>query len=227
MARIPRRRLGRGVYHVINRAVDPRWVLADDAAKTLFLDGLVAFAEHRPLSVYHWCLMANHFHLAVEAVDVRDLGYVIGQTCRRFALAHHRRHGGSGYLWQGRFRCILVQTEGYLGRLGQYLERNPLAACVPGVGQASDYRWSSARAYVMGEPDPLVEVANHPEWARMGQTDAERRACYARHLLTERDRAAEHQLFAVPPADTVGDAAFLRQARRTHGARTGPPPQCL
>ena len=180
MGRIGRRRLGRGVFHVFNRALDRRRVLADEADKQALLDQLARFAAERDCVVYHWCLMSNHFHLAVEALRVADLIYVVGQACRRFALLHHRRHGGCGYLWQGRFRSVLVQKAGYLGRLGVYIERNPLAAHVPGVSAASDYRWSSARAYVLGTADPLVDVAAHPEWAASGAEEAARQACYAR-----------------------------------------------
>ena len=232
MARIARARLGRGVYHVVNRATGRTWILEEPEAKAAFVDHLARFAAERSFVVYHWCVMANHFHLAVEVLHVEDLTYVVGQASRRFALWHHRRHGGSGALWQGRFGSIHVEKAGYLGRLGHYIERNPLAAGVEGVVEASDYRWSSARAYVHGADDPLIDVADHPEWERMGQTDAERRACYARNLLTDRERAEERRLFSGEAGQVVGSDSFLLQARcqqgrpnsRSRGQPRKPPP---
>ena len=79
MGRISRRRLGRGVFHVFNRALDRRRLLADEADKQTLLDQLARFAAERDCVVYHWCLMSNHFHLAVEALRVADLIYVVGR----------------------------------------------------------------------------------------------------------------------------------------------------
>ena len=138
-------------------------------------------------------------------------------------MAYHQRHGGSGYLWQGRFRSVLVQKAGYLGRLGQYIERNPLAAGVRAVTEASDYAWSSARAYVLGATDPLVTVGAHPEWAGMGLTDPARRACYRRNLQEAREAAAEARLFDGGAGLVVGDADFCAQARQQVGRLTARP----
>jgi putative transposase len=201
----------------MNRVIEQRWTLESDEAKELFVGELVKFAAKRPLVVYHWCVMSNHFHLAVEVMDVRDLTYVVAHACRCFSMAYHRRHGGSGYLWQGRFKSILVQKDGYLGRLGRYIERNPLVAGNEGVVEPADYRWSSARAYARGDCDPLVSVELHPQWKCMGKTDADRRVCYRRHLHTAKERAEEDQRLFEDSGTVVGDDDFCRQARSILG----------
>ncbi len=78
-----------------------------------------AFVLRFPFASIIWCLMSNHFHLAVEVDRVEDLSYYQGQVCRRYIMDYHQRDGGSGYLWQGRFRSMLIEKAGYLERLGR------------------------------------------------------------------------------------------------------------
>ena len=63
---------------------------------------------------------------------------------------------GSGPLWVRRFRSILVQKEGYLERLGRYIERNGLRAGLV-EERPWEYRFCSAGAYVDGKDDGLVQ----------------------------------------------------------------------
>ena len=66
MSRIPRQRLGHGVYHVYNRANDRKWIFDSDQDKRKFLELLTRFSERFAINTYHWVIMSNHFHLAEE-----------------------------------------------------------------------------------------------------------------------------------------------------------------
>ena len=219
MGRIKRQRLGRGVYHVLNRALDKRWVLEDSACRRKFLEYLVRFSADEEVEVYAWVLMANHYHLAVEVLEPETLSRWIGKTQGRFSLWWHKQHGGSGPLWQARFRTIVVQKDGYLGRLGRYIERNPLRAGIDGLERPWEYQWSSANAYVTGNDDPLVQPSRHPFWSSMGSTDAERRERYGRYLLTDAEAAEDLELFR-RDTHVVGDDSFTGQLTRTGGRYT-------
>ena len=108
MGRIPRNRLGAGVFHVMNRSMNRQWILDNDGDKQFFVDLLVRFRSGYALDVYHWAVMANHFHLAIETLTVADLSSYIGKVTRRFTTCHHARYGGSGPLWVRRFKSVLV-----------------------------------------------------------------------------------------------------------------------
>jgi putative transposase len=56
---------------------------------------------------------------------------------------YRKRHGGSGHLWQGRFKAFPIQQDEHLVTVLRYIERNPLRAGL--VGRAEDWLWSSAR----------------------------------------------------------------------------------
>ena len=52
----------------------------------------------------------------------------------------HRHEIGYGHLYQGRYKCFPVETEGYFYQVVRYLERNALRANL--VERAESWRWS-------------------------------------------------------------------------------------
>ena len=80
------------------------------------------FSEPYLLNIYHWVIMSNHFHLAVEAINPRDLSQLIGKVCSRYSIYYHQGRGGSGRLWQERFQTTVVQKQGSLSKLGRYMK---------------------------------------------------------------------------------------------------------
>jgi putative transposase len=87
--------------------------------------------------------MSNHYHLLVETPDanisqfMRHLNSVYTQ---KFNFANER----TGYLFQGRFKSILVEKDLYLLELTRYIVLNPVRAEM--VRAAKDWPWSSYRA---------------------------------------------------------------------------------
>jgi len=151
--------------------------------------------------------MSNHFHLAIEVMKTTDLSNYIGKVCRRYSMLWHSTHGGKGTIWQGRFKSILVEKEGYLERLGRYIERNPLRAQIENINYPWEYEWSSARYYGLGESDKLISGIEHPFWHRMGNSDEERRDRYRKYLMSEVERADDEALFR-GHSPVIGNQSF-------------------
>ena len=78
MGRLARRNLGNGVYHVYNRCANNMWILDTDEDKNKFLNLLVKYKEKYHFSIYHYCIMSNHFHLAIEG-DIKDISSFISE----------------------------------------------------------------------------------------------------------------------------------------------------
>ncbi|OGV56993.1 MAG: hypothetical protein A2X45_12450 [Lentisphaerae bacterium GWF2_50_93] len=206
MGRVPRCRLGRGVYHVINRGINNSWVLESEEDRDKFLELLVSQKINTRISIYHWAIMSNHFHLAVEALNVRELSCYLSKVSSLYSRYWHKKHGtGRGTIWQGRFKSVVVQKEGCLLRLGRYIERNPIAAGIEGIKVPTDYRWSSAATYVEGREDPIVDAHRHPYWLELGGSDNERRIFYGNFIT--KTPAEDAELFS-SGASIIGDKEF-------------------
>ena len=107
------------------------------------------------VEVWAYCLMPNHIHLVAVPSTLDGLACALGYAHRRYAVDVIRREGWSGHLWQERFSSF-VMDESYLLAAVRYVELNPVRAGL--VDRPEDYRWSSARAHLSGDSDPLVNV---------------------------------------------------------------------
>ena len=63
----------------------------------------------------------------------------------RYAQYFNARHQRRGYVYQGRFRSIIVENGLYIRRLIRYIHLNPVEARL--VKIPDEYRWSSHQAY--------------------------------------------------------------------------------
>jgi putative transposase len=219
MGRIPRWRMGKGVYHVFNRGINSAWILSSPDDRDFFIGLLAGQKRLHKIDIYHYVVMSNHFHLAVETLDTETLSAYIGKVSSLYSRYWHKsRGGGNGPVWQGRFKSLLVQKELYLNRLGRYIERNPVTAGVDGIGRPEDYEWSSASAYVSWRADGLADPSRHPHAAGWGDTAAERRGHYGRYIGDGRDDG-ERGLFTAE-GGCLGDEKFKSNLKMAAGRLT-------
>lgn len=208
------------VYHVINRGHAKQALFHDPDDHERFKALLARYAQEHRVSIYHWVLMPNHYHLCLELQRPEGLSRIMAGIQRAYVHYHHRKHQMVGYLFQGRFKSQPIQKERHLLACGRYIEQNPLKANL--AGRAEDFHYSSARFYVTGENDGLT--TENPLYLTLGRTDEERRQAYREFLqLPEGEQVFEH---AESP---VGEPEFLnklvlkrgRLVGRRRGAVTG------
>ena len=75
-----------------------------------------------------YCLMPNHFHLAVWPHEDDDLSrwmqWLMTTHVHRYRAHDHR----TGHVWQGRFRAFPIEEDHHLRVVLRYIERNPRRA---------------------------------------------------------------------------------------------------
>lgn len=110
-------------------------------------------ARRHGLDVWAYCLMPNHVHLIAVPSTEQGLARPLGEAHRRYAVKINRRQGWTGHLWQERFASFPMD-ERHLRAAFRYVLLNPVRA---GLSRSAvDWLYSSARAHVLAEPDPLV-----------------------------------------------------------------------
>ena len=127
MPRRPRIVVEGGVYHVYNRIARGEPVFSQVREAELFVELLRTVARRDGLTIFAWCLMANHYHLAVRIGAVplaRTMAYLQARVSER----HNRQWHSSGPLWQSRYKAKIVTDQTYLMQLIVYVHRNPVAA---------------------------------------------------------------------------------------------------
>jgi putative transposase len=173
MPRRPRHELTGVVFHVMNRAVRGTTLFHTsrdfDAFTSILCEGL----SQSTVEVISYEVLDNHFHFVMTCPRVADLSDLMhwfqGTHANNWAGAHRAR--GRGYVYQGRFKAVPVQTSHSLFRVCRYVERNALRKNL--VAAAEDWAWGSLYARCNNRhPIPLAEwpISPPPNWIELVNT---------------------------------------------------------
>jgi len=145
MGRSPRIEFEGAVYHVMSRGNRRELVFRDDKDCVTFVDALDEVCGRCGWRVHAFVLMGNHYHMLLETPEanlVDGMRWLQGTYTKRFNI----RHKQSGHLFQGRYKALLVDSDGdYFRIVSDYIHLNPARAkCVDLKEKTlADYRWSS------------------------------------------------------------------------------------
>ena len=132
-------------YHVMLRGNGGQDIFKDNADRSRFCQLFQYASEKHQLNIHGFCLMGNHVHLVIQP---RTSNLTAGMHSLAFRYAQHfnKKYKRRGYLYQGRYKAVLVQSGTYLRRLVRYVHLNPVRARI--VQRPEEYLWSSHRAYI-------------------------------------------------------------------------------
>lgn len=142
MARKARFESSGGLYHVINRGNYRSWIFKTEGAKRSFEKALLEATERSGWVLHAYCVMGNHFHLALETPEP-NLSEGMRWLQSSFATRFNRFRKENGHIFQGRFKSIVVEDAERLAWLCHYIHLNPARAGICAVSELRGYRYSS------------------------------------------------------------------------------------
>ena len=134
------------VFHVLNRAVTRLTVFEKPEDYGAFMRVVQETWKIVPLRIYAMVAMLNHWHFVVRP----ETSEQVSEFFRRLTVMHtmrwhaHYKTGGTGHLYQGRFKSFPIQSDGHLLTVMRYVERNPVRANF--IDRAEEWQWGSAYA---------------------------------------------------------------------------------
>jgi len=141
-------------HHVTQRGNNRATVFFDDEDRQTYIKLLSLYAKKYKFKILAYCLMDNHIHLLVIPETELSLARGIGLANMLYTQYINRKFHQSGRIWQNRFFSCVVEGNDYLWTVARYIERNPVKAGICEIAEA--YRWSSARAHILGQADSLL-----------------------------------------------------------------------
>ncbi|MBE7940011.1 MULTISPECIES: transposase [Ramlibacter] len=227
MARLPRLTLPGQAHHILQRGNNGQAVFVDAEDHEHLLALLQEQSRKHGVAIHAYVLMDHHFHLLATPGTAEGVPQMMQAVGRAYVRGFNLRHGRSGTLWEGRYRCTLVQPERYLLACMAYIELNPVRAGL--VTDPAAYPWSSHAHHLGLRTDRLV-VPHALYWA-LGNTPFAREAAYAdlvRAGLSPAQQAALTE--ATLRGWALGDADYVaelqkRTGRRLSKGRAGRPPK--
>jgi putative transposase len=175
MARPLRLEFPGAIYHITSRGDRQEAIYEDDADRQQWLDILSRVCERYNWRVHAYCLMGNHYHIVLETADgnlSKGMRHLNGVYTQHF----NRQHNRVGHVYQGRYKAILVEKDGYLLELSRYVVLNPVRARM--IKTMDEWHWSSYLATIGKLPLPAwLEV----EWL-LSQFSLQRNRARGRYI---------------------------------------------
>lgn len=205
MPRTARAAVGGICYHVVNRGNGRATVFHDEDDYHGFVRLLRQAGARVPMRVVGYCLMPNHFHAVLWPLGDDDMARWMDWLLTTQVGRYRKRYGGSGHVWQGRYKAFPIEQDEHLLVVLRYVERNALRANL--VTRAEDWHWSSLRdwltppAMVWLDPGP---VPRGTDWL-----------AHVNSVHTEAELARLRQ--SVSRGVPYGDAAWVKHTAATLG----------
>ena len=152
-----------------------------------------------PLPVFAMVAMPNHWHFVVRPTHDDQVSDFFRRLTVMHTMRYHARYktGGTGHLYQGRFKSFPIQRDEHLLTVMRYVERNPVRANF--VDLAEEWQWGSAHARQQSaDKSPWLTTPSDPplprqwrSWVNKAETDAELKSlrnCIQRGLPFGDDR---------------------------------------
>jgi putative transposase len=205
MPRSARASQGGYCYHVLNRGNARARVFHKDGDYQAFVRLLGDACQRLPMRVLAFCLMPNHFHLALWPHQDGDLSRWMQWLLTAHVRRYHKHYRSSGHVWQGRFKAFPIQHDDHLLTVLRYIERNALRANL--VTRAEAWAWSSLA---------LLEKEPRPAWLDVGPVPRPANwLAYVQEAQTEVE--VERVRRSIERGMPLGDAAWAEQTAKRLG----------
>lgn len=159
------------LYHIINRGNERARIFHKNEDYISFT-GLMAEAANRcPVKLFAYCLMPNHFHLLASPKHAHELSAWMQWLMTSHVRRYRAHYGGTGHVWQGRFKSFLIKEDSHLVTVARYVEGNPVRGGL--AASAAAWPWSSHAETIGAAPRSLTSIlpiSLPPEWTRYVDT---------------------------------------------------------
>jgi putative transposase len=222
VARLARLAIAGLPHHLIQRGHNRQAIFVDDIDRRAYIESMRTAARTSGVSIHAYVLLPDRVHLVATPKDEGALSQMMQGLGRRYVAIFNQRHDRVGTLWEGRFRCSVLEPARYLLTCMTQLEVKPVRQGL--VQEAPRFEWSSAAHHYGLRDDPLI--IEHPLFWALGNTPFEREAAY--RTLVERALACEEDVTieqATLKGWGLGSRSFLERYAQTAGRRLSPLPR--
>ncbi len=144
------------IHHVMSRGYNGFPIFKTDIEKDKLLELFENNAEKCKISILSYCIMDNHYHLIIQNSSGK-MPEFFRKVNGEFANFYRRKNGGRGYVFQDRYKSILIQDDSYLLVVIAYVLNNPVRARI--TENFLVYKWSSGSMYFKNKETKLIDFA--------------------------------------------------------------------
>ncbi|OPJ64909.1 transposase [Clostridium oryzae] len=128
------------IYHIYQRGNNKEFIFRDSRIKQFLIETLVKYNKKFDYEILAYVIMDNHYHLLMKTnkSSISEIMFYVNNVLAKYINNLLNR---SGHAFENRYKCKLVDTDGYLIWLLRYIHRNPVKARI--CKNVEEYKWSS------------------------------------------------------------------------------------
>lgn len=181
MPRKPRIEYAGAIYHVLNRGNYQTDIFSVSDSAEVFERTLFECCDRFGWQLYAYVIISNHYHLAIQTVEANlcvGMQWLQSTFGNRFNRIVNKR----GHVFQGCYKALLVEDNGYLLQVVNYIHLNPVRAGLVTLDTLREYSLCSFDKYFTKKrPDCLcndiwLDLAGHLKPTTAGMR------CYHKYL---------------------------------------------
>ena len=215
-----------GLPHLLEwRGHNGQPVFVDTEDRQRFLTLLAEGVGRESVQLHAYALLDSAVLLLLTPAVEGAVARLVQGIGRSYVRVFNRRHGRTGTLWDGRYRCTVLEPRGCVVPAMVLVDTAPVRAGL--CASPGAYAWSSC-AHTTGHRAERM-VTPHPELWALGNTPFAREAAYAERVEQGLSAAEQARLEnAMRHGWALGSPGFLaelqeRLQRRVVKGRPGRP----
>ena len=130
-------------FHVSMEGAKTRVLCREDADYDLFVKTVVLCALRKNVVLVAYSVVSNHFHSVILATDIQSSDAFGEEVKKIYSMFFSRKYNDKSAMRTLSVKSILIDSDWYLRNAIAYDFRN---AADNGVGNISEYKWSSYRS---------------------------------------------------------------------------------
>jgi REP element-mobilizing transposase RayT len=154
-------------YHIYNRGSGRQSIFRETENYLFLLRRVKQYAQSFNVTVIAYCLLPNHYHFLLRQDGQQPAGMFPQRLFNSYTKAFNKRYGRTGTLFEGRYKAIHVDKDGYLLHLCRYVHANPVKhGLTPNLERwpYSNYlEWIGARKGTLVDREFSRELFPEPE----------------------------------------------------------------
>lgn len=132
-------------YHIYNRGNNKELIFKDTIDYQVFKMLLRKLKDALNITIIAYCLMPNHYHLAIKA-DNTALSPFLQRLTASYTRWFNKKYNRTGSLYEGRFKSKPIENDLYFLTVIRYIHQNPIKASL--CNTLLDYTQSSYHEYI-------------------------------------------------------------------------------
>jgi REP element-mobilizing transposase RayT len=168
--------------------------LFNDAADYMeYLDLLKKYKNEHGFKLFAYVLLPKQLHLLIEPLQDSTISTIMHNLNSTYTKVFNSRYGKKGHVFQGRFKAVIIEKDGYLLGLTRHIHLCPQQ--LKAANDLKKYPYSSYQFYIAA---PADFFANAPDdWPDLRKETAE-----ALSYFTQEDKYKAYEDFMSSVSET-------------------------